>query len=96
MSSDESDTNAKILSLSMQARQHGAAAIEQLVDIVQNTNSHAARLAAINTLLDRGFGRSPQSLDIATRQTVEPEPMLSEEEAAAYYAAIRKQPHDDH
>jgi hypothetical protein len=41
-----SDMNAKILTLSMQARQHTATAIEQLVNIVQNTNSHAARLAA--------------------------------------------------
>ena len=54
-------------SLAAQAQQHAAAAIAELVKIVENTSSHAARLAAITTLLDRGFGKPPKSLDIAIK-----------------------------
>src|SRR5437762_4607707 len=79
-------------SLPAQARQHAAVVVEELVRIIQTTKSDpAARLAAISTLLDRGFGKPSRSLDIATQQTVEPEPFLSDEEAAAHFAAIRKQ-----
>ena len=58
--------------------------------------SDPAQLAAISTLLDRGFGKPSRSLDIATQQTAEPEPFLTDEEAAAQYAALRKQLHEDH
>ena len=54
-------------SLAAQAQQHAAAAIAELVKIVENTSSHAARLAAITTLLDRGFGKPPRSLEIAIK-----------------------------
>ena len=59
-------------SLAAQAQQHAAAAIAELVKIVENTSSHAARLAAITTLLDRGFGKAPKSLDIAIKDRVNP------------------------
>jgi hypothetical protein len=76
-------------SLAGQAQQHTVEAIAELVNIVQNTNSHAARLAAITTLLDRGFGKPPKPLDIAIKDRVKPGPPPSEEElerrAAAYY-----------
>ena len=83
-------------SLPAQARQHAAVVVEELVRIIQTTKSDSARLAAISTLLDRGFGKPSPSLDIATKQTVEPEPFVSDEEAAAQYAAIRKQLHENH
>jgi hypothetical protein len=53
-------------SLAGQAQQHTAAAIAELVWVVENTKNNAARLAAITTLLDRGFGKPPRSLKIAT------------------------------
>ena len=66
-------------SLAAQAQQHAAAAIAELVKIVENTSSHAARLAAITTLLDRGFGRPPKPLDIAIKDRVKPTPPSKEE-----------------
>jgi hypothetical protein len=64
-------------SLAAQAQQHSAEGLAELVKIVKNTRSHVARLAAITTLLDRGFGKPPRSLEIATR---DPVPILSKEE----------------
>ena len=48
-----------------QARQHAAEAMAELVAIVQNSSNDAARLAAIRVILDRGFGKPPQSVQIA-------------------------------
>jgi hypothetical protein len=46
------------------AREHTEAAIEVLVEIMTNTAaSPGARIAAANALLDRGYGKAPQSAD---------------------------------
>jgi hypothetical protein len=42
------------------ARAHCPEAIAALADIVQNSESDSARVAAANALLDRGYGRAPQ------------------------------------
>jgi hypothetical protein len=83
--------NIEIPSLAGQAQRHTAEAITVLVSIVQNTRSHAARLAAITTLLDRGFGKPPQSLAIATADPIAKEPKISAEEAAEIYRSILHQ-----
>lgn len=47
------------------AREHTEAAIDALVEIMSNeTASPSARIAAANTLLDRGYGRARQSQDV--------------------------------
>jgi len=43
---------------------HAETAIKALVGIAQNSESDAARVSAIKELLDRGFGRSTQSVDL--------------------------------
>ena len=79
----------EIPSLAGQAQQYTAEAIAELARIVHNTNSHTARLAAITTLLDRGFGKPPQSLAIATADPIITESDISVEEARAMFLEAR-------
>jgi len=79
----------EIPSLAGQAQQYTAEAIAGLVAVVHHTNSHAARLAAITTLLDRGFGKPAKSLAIATAEPISKIPALSDEEAAAAFRLFR-------
>ena len=45
------------------ARQHTEAAINTLVRIMNNENAtESARVASANSLLDRGWGKAPQTL----------------------------------
>jgi hypothetical protein len=46
------------------ARSHTAEAIETLVEIMRNGKPDRARSAAAELLLDRGWGRAPQTIDI--------------------------------
>jgi hypothetical protein len=47
------------------ARQHTADAIETLVTIMSDEDAHhSARVAAANSLLDRGYGKAPASLEV--------------------------------
>ena len=45
------------------ARAHSEAAIEALVDVMQNSNSPAARVSAATAILDRGFGKPTQAIE---------------------------------
>lgn len=45
------------------ARAHGAAALKVLLGIAMSGDSEAARVAAANALLDRGYGKPPQSIE---------------------------------
>jgi len=47
------------------ARIHAPAAINALVDVMQNSTKDQARVAAANALLDRGYGRPKQELEHA-------------------------------
>ena len=78
----------EIPSLARQAQQYTAEAIAELANIVHHTTSDAARLAAITTLLERGFGKPPKSLAIATADPVEVD-TLSTEEALALFRESR-------
>lgn len=52
------------------ARAHTEAAIETLATIMQDAAVPAsARVSAATALLDRGYGRAPQSLDVQHRVT---------------------------
>jgi hypothetical protein len=77
-------------SLPAQARQHAPAAIAELVRIIENTRSDAARLAAIRILFDRGLGKAPEALDIAINDRVKPVPPLSPEERKRVVAEFRR------
>jgi len=69
------------------ARVHTAAAMNALVDIVGNKKAPpAARVAAANSLLDRGYGRPEAKIDASiSRHAVirSPEPCESVEEWSA-------------
>src|SRR5258706_14306422 len=52
-------------SLKFQAQKHGSVAIAGLVQIMRTCESDSLRVLAINMLLDRGYGKPPQSLDEA-------------------------------
>lgn len=48
------------------ARQHTEAALNTLVDIMSNENSKdAARVAAAQAILDRGWGKPSQSMEVS-------------------------------
>ena len=50
------------------ARSHTRTAIKVLVGVMNSKDAtHSARLAAANSILDRGWGRPPQSLETASK-----------------------------
>ena len=51
--------------LSEMARAHTDAALETLAQIAVSGESEAARVSAANALLDRGYGKPSQSLDVS-------------------------------
>lgn len=46
------------------ARQYGPACIEALVDVMTDGDTAASRVSAANALLDRGFGKVGQPLEV--------------------------------
>ena len=67
-------------SLPAQARQHAPAAVAELVRIIENTRSDAARLAALCIFFDRGLGKPPKPLDIAIKDRVTTRAAAQQEE----------------
>lgn len=53
------------------ARSHAKLAVEALVDELQNGKG-TSRVSAANALLERGFGKSRQSLDLEGSLNVDP------------------------
>ena len=53
-----------VVSLQLAARAHMHTALRVLVEIARKGKSEASRVAAANSLLDRGFGRPIQSLEM--------------------------------
>lgn len=51
------------------ARKHGSDAIDRLVELMRDTDKRVAVQACV-ALLDRGYGRPPQSLDMTVEQAV--------------------------
>lgn len=47
------------------AQKHGPELIEELVRLAKESESDAARVAAANAVLDRGYGRPKQSVEHA-------------------------------
>ena len=76
-------------------RQYGSVAIAGLIRVMHTSKSDRLRVSAINMLLDLGYGRSPQSSDIADR---DPPPLpelrddMTLEELQAAYRQMLKMP----
>ncbi len=51
--------------------QYGPEALDILVDIMQNGESEQARIAAAKELLDRGYGKPRQNLEVSQEDKVE-------------------------
>jgi hypothetical protein len=52
--------------LAVEARKYAALALDTLVDLMQHGETGTIRLGAANSVLDRGFGRAQQSIDLKT------------------------------
>jgi hypothetical protein len=66
------------------AREHGPDAIQKLSEIMGDANApHAARVSAANSLLDRGYGRPSQSVEVSAPNS-DSLPDASEEEALEF------------
>lgn len=65
------------------ARQHVPAAIAELARLAVKAKSETARIAACRELLDRGYGKSRQALDIAPDRGADPIQLLLDDIAAA-------------
>jgi hypothetical protein len=55
-----------IANLAVEARKHSLVALKTIVEICKNGESQTVRLAAANSILDRGFGRPTQSIDLSS------------------------------
>ena len=54
------DMDARLL-----ARDHSVEAVKKLISIMNNPKAtHTAQLIAANSILDRGYGRPPQSVEV--------------------------------
>ena len=65
------------------ARQHAPAAIIELARLALKAKNETVRVAAIRELLDRGYGRPRQSLEITPPPMNDPMKMLLAEIAAS-------------
>ena len=65
------------------ARQHAPAAIIELARLALKAKNETVRVAAIRELLDRGYGRPRQGLEITPPPTIDPMKMLLAEIAAS-------------
>jgi hypothetical protein len=59
-----------IANLAFEARKHSVLALKTLVDICRKGETESLRMAAANALLDRGFGRPTQSIDLSADNPV--------------------------
>jgi hypothetical protein len=55
-----------IANLSLEARKHAEMALDSLIDLARNAKNEGVRLSAVNSLLDRGYGKPSQSIDLKT------------------------------
>jgi hypothetical protein len=64
------------------ARQHAPAAIAELARLAVKAKNETARIAACRELLDRGYGKPRQGLEITPPPSVDPISVLLDEIAA--------------
>lgn len=59
------------------ARQHTGEAVEVLIEIMGNTKAApSARVGAATALLDRGWGRPAQEINVNPNKNLEPDPIF--------------------
>lgn len=81
-------TIAQGISLSALAQKHAPAAIAELVRVMHKSDSDAARVSAAVVILDRGYGKAPQAVDVRGHITTEQiDSTLPASDAARIYAA---------
>lgn len=72
------------------AQEYGADAIDKLAKLMNEAESEQAQIAAAKELLDRGYGRAPQALELTGANggpiTTKTERDLTDEELAAELA----------
>jgi hypothetical protein len=59
-----------IANLAFEARKHSGLALRTLVEICKKGETETLRMAAANALLDRGYGRPAQSIDMSPNSPV--------------------------
>jgi hypothetical protein len=59
-----------IQNLAAEARKYGPLALRTIADICRKGENQTVRLAAANSLLDRGFGKPAQSVELAGELTM--------------------------
>lgn len=57
----------EIANISELARENTELALSVLVEVATGSDSDAARVSAANAILDRGYGKAPQSLDLSNK-----------------------------
>ncbi|MGN6103419.1 MAG: hypothetical protein ACTHOR_19960 [Devosia sp.] len=79
------------MSLAEAARSHSPVALQTLVDICQRGESEAARVSAANALLDRGYGRPKDHVELTGKDgaAVAVRTELPADQATAYEVARR-------
>src|SRR5699024_1766883 len=65
--SRERATKAQKATIAELARVYTEDAINTLVDVMKNGETDSARVAAVNSLLDRGYGKAPANVDITSQ-----------------------------
>lgn len=74
------------------AQKYAPEAIETLVQIMRVSESDPAKIAAANSLLDRGYGKPGQSLEIGNKDGkpfVTINPNMSDQDAISAYQQMR-------
>lgn len=59
------------------AREHTDSALSALIEIATFGKSEPARVAAANSILDRGYGKPPQALELSGDVKIETTPISS-------------------
>ena len=79
------------MSLAEAARAHSPTALQTLVDICTKGESENARVSAANALLDRGYGRAKDHVELTGKDgaAVAVRTELATEQASAYEVARR-------
>ncbi|SRR6266404_3233105 len=61
------------------ARQHAPAAVAELARLASKAKNESARIAAIRELLDRGYGKPRQGIEISPQPAINPIRQLLDE-----------------
>jgi hypothetical protein len=69
------------------ARQNTGVAMDTLIEVAKGGQSESARVAAANAILDRGYGKAQQNIDISGELEIS---QIDDEDLLAELASMRK------